>query len=181
MIKMISTVKIILLSAVLTSCSSLKSQYYVGEKMPISEEELSKESVWKFGDDVFHVQQVDTNTLIASTIEWDKENQKHTVSTRQLVLSELGDVIFLNIKEDNLYTILRLVGGDDGSLVLLTVDSDKVEKDIAEGNIKAEKIDHDIITNCSKKELDQYVLENIQTLFSLDSACVGKLISGEME
>lgn len=163
------------------SCSSLKSPYYVGEQQPIEDKDLNTDSVWQLGDAVYFVRVVDSNTVVASYVEWDKETQKHTLSTCQLVLSKLGDTLFLNAKDDGLYTILRMIPSIDGSMVLLTVDSDKVEADIAEGKIKAHKDGSDIITDCSKEELDQYVKDNLQTLFDLDSSSVAKLISGKVE
>ena len=165
-----------------SSCSSLKSPYYVGEKQPIKDKELSTESVWQAGDAVYFVRMIDTNTVIASTVEWDKATQKHTLSTGQLVLSKLGDTFFLNVKNDDLYTILRMIPSADNSWILLTIDSGKVEADIAEGKIKAHKDGNSsIITDCSKEELDQYVKDNLQTLFDLNISSVAKLISGKMD
>ena len=178
MIRSIFTASIILLSTMLSSCSSLKSQYYVGEKQPITEEDLKEESIWKIGEDVFNVRVVDTNTVIASSMKWDERTNKHIVSSSQLVLSELGHTKFLNVKDDDLYTILRLVGGSDGdSFAFLTVDAHKVERDIAEGKVKAHKEGSDIIMDGSKEELDAYIQENINTLFSVEGAGIAHLIS----
>ena len=172
---------ILTLSLLCTSCTSMKCKHYVGEREHVSEKELSKKSVWQWGDGVLYVQVVNTNSLIVSSVEWDEENSKHTIDSRQMVLSKLDDVMFLNIQEDGLYTILRILPADEDSIVLLTVDDDKLEEDIEKGRIKGETKKGDIILDCSKKELDAYIKDNIQTLFSLDGAGVARLISGEMD
>jgi hypothetical protein len=175
----LSLVSLLALCFLSSSCSSLKSPYYIGEKQPM--EGLSTDSVWQTGNAVSFVRVVDSNTVVASWVKWDKNSQKHTLSTSPLVLSKLGDTLFLNVKEDDLYTILRIIPAPDGSMVLLTVDSDKVKADIAAKKIKAHTENSDIITDCSKEELDQYVKDNLPTLFDLNSSGVARLISGKLE
>jgi len=177
-LSLVSLLAICFLSA---SCASLKSPYFVGEQQPIEDKDLNTDSVWQIADTKYFVRVVDSNTVVASSVEWDKDSQKHTLSTSPLVLTKLGDTLFLNVKKDGLYTILRMIPSADGSMVLLTIDSDKIKSEIAEGKIKAHKDGSDIITDCSKEELDQYVKDNLPTLFDLNNSSVAKLISGKME
>lgn len=176
LLSLVSLLAICLLSA---SCSSLKSSYYVGEQQPISNIDLTTNSVWQIEDVVYFVRVIDPNTVVTSSVKWDQDALKHTLSTYPLVLSKLGDTLFLNVKRDDLYTILRMIPSVDDSFVLLTIDSDKMEADIAAGKIKARKEGSDIITDCSKEELDQYVKDNLATLFDLNVSSVAKLISGK--
>ncbi|MDA3798393.1 MAG: hypothetical protein PF692_04855 [Kiritimatiellae bacterium] len=172
---------ITLLALVSVSCTSFKSKNYVGKRQFISESELTKDSIWQVGDNVFCVRIVDTNTLAASSMKWDEKSKQHALSKYELVLSTLGEYAFLNVKDGEQYTILRLIGASGDSFVLMTVDPEKVEADIAAGRIKAHKDNSDFIADCSKEELDKYVLDNIKTLFSVDGVTVVKLISGQIK
>ena len=169
------------LSVVAISCTSLKSRHIVGETIPMTEEEISTETVWKFGDDVYRLRLVDANHLVAATMEWDENKGMYTVRSYPVVPSKLGDHMFLNVKEGAYYIILRLVASGDDTVVLLTADEDKLEKDIAEGTLKARKENHEFIMDGSKEVLDQYIGANIDTLFSLEAAGVAQLILGEMK
>lgn len=163
------------------ACTSMKSKHFVGQKQILTEKELSQESVWKMGNDVFFVRRLNDNTLIVSLMDWDKKTQAYSVASYPLVVSKLGEYTFLNIKDGDLYTILRLVGGESDAVVLLSVDKDKLETDIEAGKIKAHKDDHAFICSGSKVDLDHYIQTNINTLFSLEAVGIATLISGELE
>jgi hypothetical protein len=163
------------------ACTSMKSKHFVGQQQMLTEQELSQESVWTMGNDVFFVRRINDTTLIASSMDWDKKTQTYSVVSYPLVVSKLGAYTFLNIKDGDLYTILRLVGGESDAVVLLSVDKDKIETDIAAGKIKAQKEDRAFILSGSKAELDHYIETNINTLFSLEAVGIAKLISGELK
>jgi hypothetical protein len=133
------------------------------------------------GNDVFFVRRLDNSTLIVSSMGWDKKTQAYSVASYPLVVSKLGEYTFLNIKDGDLYTILRLVGAEGGAVVLLSVDSDKIERDMEAGLIKAQRDDHAFIFRGSKAELDHYIQTNIDTLFSLEAVGIAELISGELK
>ena len=88
---------------------------------------------------------------------------------------------FLNAKDGDLYTILRLIPAIDESAAILTIDTDKLDKDIAAGTLKAKKGDREYVVEGSKEELDAYVRANLPTLFSTDMAGTIRLISGKKD
>ena len=165
----------------LLSCTSMKSHHIVGLEQVLTEKDLSQESVWKMGRDVFFVRRMADNTLIAASMDWHKNTQTYSVVSYPLVVSKLGEYTFLNIKEGDLFTILRLVGAEGGAVVLLSVDSDKIETDREAGLIKAHRDDHAFIISGSKAEFDRYIETNIDTLFSLEAVGIVELISGELK
>jgi len=165
----------------LLSCTSMKSHHIVGQKQVLAEKDLSQESVWKMGHDVFFVRRMDDNSLIAAAMDWHKNTQTYSVASYPLVVSKLGAYTFLNIKDGDLFTILRLVGTEGDALVLLSVDSNKIEADMEAGLIKAHRDDHAFILSGSKAELDRYIETNITTLFSLEAVGIVDLISGELK
>ena len=46
---------LILAGLFIASCAKLKSNYYVGEKEKISTNDLKKETIWQYEDDVFKI------------------------------------------------------------------------------------------------------------------------------
>ena len=168
--KLFYTIGLLAACVGLSSCSALKSQYYVGEQEAISENDLGNETVWMQGEVVYFVKRVDSNTVVAATMEWDKKKNDYAVRSFPLVLSKLGDHIFLNAKDGELYTILRVAVADDESLLLFTVNPDKMKRDITDGKVKAHEEGGNIIMDCSKEEQDEYILKNIDTMFYMDSA-----------
>jgi hypothetical protein len=183
MMKSLTLIGAALTIAVLTpSCARFRSDHYVGERQPISSNTVTENSVWQLGDEVYHVRVVDSNTLVAASAKWDSTSRTHTLTSYPLVCSTLGGHNFLNVWDENHYTILRMIAsGSESEVVLLTIDADKVNKDIAEGKLKARRDGHDFLASCSKEELDRYVLENLPSLFSLDGAGVARLLSGKLK
>jgi len=163
------------------SCTRFKARHYAGEKVFLTEAEISEETIWEVGDQVYFVRLVEGGILAAATLEWDAKKNAYAMQTYELVSSKLGDHTFLNVKDGDYYTILRVVGAGDDTLVLLTVDKDKLEKDMAEGNLQARKEDTDIVMDGSKEALDRYIETHMDTLFSLDAAAVARLISGALK
>jgi hypothetical protein len=159
----------------------MKSHHIVGLKQVLTEKDLSQESVWKMGNDIFFVRRMDDNTLMAAAMDWHKHTQTYSVVSYPLVVSKLGEYTFLNIKDGDLFTILRLVGTKDDAFVLLSVDSDKIETDMEAGRIKAHRDDQAFIFSGSKAELDRYIEANINTLFSLEMVGVVELLSGDLK
>ncbi len=163
------------------SCTRFKARHYAGEKVFLTEAEISEETVWEVGDQVYFVRLVEGGMLTAATLEWDQKKNAYAMRTHEIVSSKLGDHTFLNVKEGGYYTILRVVGAGDDTLVLLTVDKDKLEKDMAEGSLQARKDDTDIVMDGPKEALDRYIESHMDTLFSLEAAAVARLISGELK
>ena len=163
------------------SCTSMKSRHIVGLKQVLTETDLSQESVWKMGNDVFFVRRMDDNTLLAAAMDWHKPTQAYSIVSYPLVVSKLGEYTFLNIKDGDLFTILRLVGAEGDKVVLLSVDGAKIETDMEAGRIKAHRDDQAFIFGGSKAELDRYIETNIHTLFSLEMVGVVELLSGDLK
>jgi len=178
--KLLYTSCVIAVTLLCTSCASLKCKHFPGIREPLTENKLSDESVWKYGDEIYHVKVISTNNVVASSVKWDDAAGKHKLESFEVVPSKLEETIFLNILKDGLYTILRVMPAGGKSMVLLTIDADKVEKDIEAGKIKGSKKGGEYILDCSKKELDEYIQSNLSTLFSLDAAGILELIEGKM-
>ena len=172
---------VIALCVLCTSCSSLKCKHFPGKQEMITEKKLSDDSVWKFGEMVYHVKVAECNRVVASWVEWDDKAEKHKMDSFPVVVSKLDDTMFLNLKVDQFYTILRAIPSGDDSIILLTIDDDKLEADIEKGIIKGTKKDGDYILDCTKQDLENYIKANLNTLFSLEAAGILKLIEGKMK
>lgn len=165
----------------LASCSELRSQYYVGELVPIEEAELGEESIWQLGCEVYYVRCIDTNHGVAATLEWDNGKDEYTVISYPLIISELGDHVFLNVKKDDYYTILRVAGSCGNSAMLFTVDEEVMKKAIADGSVKAHASNGHIILDGTKEEQDEYIANNIHTVFAMDCGRIARLLSEKEE
>jgi hypothetical protein len=160
----------ILAGGLLASCTTLKSEHYVGTKETIPVQEIKKETIWQYEDAVYYVRVLDSLNAIASTLEWDENNKRYQVQTFEVVVTSLGDDKFLNIKgEDRLYTILRMAGAMDGTIVFFTVNEEQINEDIRRGIVKATKKNSEFILEMRKAELDQYIAKNIDHLFNVRS------------
>jgi len=179
--KILHTSCAIALCMLCTSCASLRCKHFPGTREPLTEKELSHASVWKYGDEIYHVKVVSSNQVVACSVKWDDETARHALESFEVVPSKLEETIFLNILKDGLYTILRVMPAGEKSMVLMTIDRDKVEKDIAEGKIKGARKGGEYTLDCSQQELDDYIRANLTTLFSLDAAGVLELIKGELK
>jgi hypothetical protein len=111
---------------------------------------------------------------MASSLRWDNNSNRFTQVDSEIVISELAEQKFLNVKEGNLFTILRLVGTIDGQFVIFEPSRGKLEKDITAGLIKVkDNSDRRVFElDMSKKKLDAYVEKNLLELFELDSLSV---------
>jgi hypothetical protein len=187
MIKQLFFITTLLVTIILSSaCSTLRSKNYVGKKENIFEKKnIGKDMVWVLNVDekpTYHVHIVNSNSLVATVVEWDKKTKKHTMKSMNMLVTSLNDYLFLQYKEGEYYTILRLLPSDEESAVLLTINSKKIKKDIEEGKVKIKKTDSDTYTfEGSKKELDDYILKNISTLFYYNGAAICRSISGKLE
>ena len=171
---------LLILSTACVSCSILKSPHYVGEQEAIREEDLASETVWMQGDDVYFVKRVDSNTVVAATLDWDAKANNFRIRSYPIILSSLGEYSFLNVKEDENYSIFRVIGTDDEeTLLLFTIDGDKLEQDIADGKIKARASGDDIVMECTKEEQDAYMRANVDLMFDMNSAFLARKISRE--
>jgi hypothetical protein len=181
--RIVQWIGLLIIGAVCTSCSTLKSPHFVGAKEPFGEKDLASETVWTQGDDVYFLKRLDSNTLVAATMEWDAKKNDFAVRSFPIIVTKLGDHLFLNVKEDDLYSIFRVATAcdDEPSLLLFTIDPDKLRKDVAEGKIQAREEGDDIILECTKEEQDAYILENINTVFHMDGASIVRQISKQKE
>ena len=173
---------LMVVAASCTACSTLKAPHIAGEQEPVVKEDLGSETVWMQGEDVYFVKRVDSNTLVAATMEWDGKNNDYTVRSFPIIVSKLGDHLFLNVKQDDLYSIFRVATAcedEEKAFMLFTVNPDRLKKDMAEGHIQAREEDDDIILECTKEEQDAYILENINTVFHMDGGSIARQISGE--
>lgn len=160
----------------LASCNGLKSQHYPGDILIIDEKDLATESIWIWGNDAYYVRRTPTNTLTATSLNWDKNKGEYTASTTLLVLTKLDGHNFLSIKGGERYTIFRAEVSGDDSVVLFSVDMDKAEQDIAAGKVNAHRDDKSIIMEGTKEELNAYIIINSNALFSIDTASIARLI-----
>ena len=168
-----------------SSCSSLISKNYVGEKVSFSDENrIDEDTVWVFDKTTYYVHVVNSNSLVAASVEWDEKAKKHIIKSNDVFITKLKDYFFIQIKEkdEEYYTILRFLPSNGREFVLLTIDSKKIKKDIEAGKVKVKKTSYDTYTfEGSKKELDEYILKNINSVFDYNSPGVIRLISGELK
>jgi hypothetical protein len=178
-------VGLLIIGAACISCSTLKSPHYVGERQPAAEKDLADITVWKQGEDVYFVKRVDSNTLVAATLEWDSTVNDFSVRSFPFIVSKLDDHIFLNVKDGELYSIFRVAGACDdnepSTFLLFTIDDDIIKQDMADGTIRARNEGDDVIMECTKEDQDAYILENINTMIHMDGACIVRQIAEQKE
>ena len=184
--QILKTVCMLMVGAVLTSCSVLKSEYYAGEIETVSEEDLSDESIWMCNDAAYYVRRTGSNTFTAATLNWNEEENEYKAESFALFLSKLDDNLFLNIEgEDGLYTIFRtaLAGCSESSmsLVLFSVDKEAMKKAIDAGSIEGHMDGNDVVLNCSKAEQDEYIRNNIRTMFGMDPMLSARMLLQKKE
>jgi len=177
-----------IISLSLSSCSTMKSEHYVGEKIPV-QEDFAEESIWQFEDTVFYVRTLgsgESATITASSLLWNKSEKKYKVKTAQVIITKLetGDTdesYFLNLKDEKegLYTILHLVPStNERDMVFFTIDTGTMRDHITEGKIKAVEQKDAFILKCSKEELDNYIRENLTEIFDFGGAGILKSLKG---
>lgn len=164
----------------LSSCSVLKSAYYAGKIEPVSEEVLAEESIWLCNNEAYYLRRDESNSFIAATLEWDTKGGTYVVKSFPVVWTSLDDHTFLNIKEGALYTILRaaVLGNDTSSegLALFTVDKNRMQQAIESGSVKARIDGHHVILEGSKQEQDEYIKNNLRSVFSMDPTTTARLL-----
>jgi len=153
----------------ISSCSQMRSKYYVGEKEKIPTGEVKKETIWQYEDDVYYVRVLDSLNVLASSLEWNGSVKEYRVKNYDVVFSKLKGYSFLNIKlgEDGLYTIFRMVMSEDGIIAFFIVNEERLKKDMEQGIIKATEKDSEFVMELNKNDLDNYVSENINELFKI--------------
>ena len=180
--KTISIFNALLLSLFLTSCSSLQSSFIVGERITFLEDEVGNETVWKIENKIFHVRIVGTNSLVASVVEWDSEKKTHDLKTEEIIISQLNDHMFLNVKIDDLYNIHYMVPADNKRVILFyNIDGDELKKHISKGVIETEKDSGIYQLEGTKEEIDKFIIKNHRLIFDPSNVTVGHLISGELK
>lgn len=162
----------------IASCSGLNSKYYVGEKSAISEEYFTQESVWMYGDDTFYVRRTEPCTYVVARLEWKEDTGAYKVDSHVVVPTKLGDHWFLNIKGTDCYKIFRIVPSGENNMVLFRADREKLVQDIADGILCAHTNKHnEVFLDGTKEEQDAYILKNIDSIFSMESASGAQRIS----
>ncbi len=173
----------------LVSCSTLQSEYYVGELSPWKdrgeETPTEKQSIWQSGETVFfvHAEPDETKPMLASTMIWNGETQQYEIKSSELIMGKLDDAVFLNVREagDGLYTILRIAPTtEDGVFVFFTVNTETIKDLAAAAGIPLEESGNNYVLkpNGGKAELDKFVGEHMNDLFSYSGAGTIKWISG---
>lgn len=160
----------------LMSCSELRSPHYVGEIVDIPKGDLGDESIWIVDEDTYTIRRTGSNTFVAATMVWNGKTDSYQAVTSPIVLSELDKHLFLQLKDGDEYIILRAACSLDESIVLFTINEGAIAEDIAAGHIAARKDKDNIIMECSKDEQDEYIQNNIDRIFSYDSARVARKI-----
>ena len=164
----------ILFCLLLTSCNFLKSEHYPGKPIDIEEKDIGKEMVWKMNkDNIYHTVILDKQLITVGNLEWDKEQQIFLAVNQDIILSKLGDSCFINIVDnDGMYRILKFSMSSDSTLVVYTVDKNKIENFIDSGKIHASVVDNNIILDLSKIELDAFINEYGNEIFNYDNPIV---------
>lgn len=167
------------ISGVLVSCSELRSPHYVGEVVEIMEEDLGRESAWVMDEELYWIRRTGSNSFVAATMEWNRKTETYEARTAPILLTQLDDHLYLQLKEDDEYIILRAACSQDESLILFTIKKDIIEKDVQEGKIRARISGNKITLECSKEEQDEYIRDNVERIFSYDCARVARKVYEE--
>ena len=154
----------------MASCHVMKSKHFPGKMVMVKDKDIGKEMSLHFEKKTFSVKFVDKDSAVIAYLQWNKEKKNYDVISRNMVISEIGETHFLNVKVDkDNYAILRYAASDNKEkFVLYTIDKDKVEKDIAAGLIEAKIVGHDVIFDMTKDKFDRYITENLNTLFDFE-------------
>lgn len=113
-----------------------------------------------------------------STLVWDEKENAFKKVDSEVVVSQLDDDFFLNVKEDGVYTIVRMTSTLDGEfIVIFEANGEKLKADAEAGVVKlkerGEGEDSSVFNlDITKRELDEYVADNIDELFSKSSVGV---------
>lgn len=160
----------------LSSCYTLQSKYIVGERTPIENKKIDTEDRWQCDDKEFFTRVIGPETLIMSTLGWDKEKKEYRAKNAQIVLTKLHETNFINLKgnKEDLYTIFRMETSGNGSPVLYTIKNETMEEHIKEDKVKAVKKDGRYILEITKEEMDSYISENINSLFDYGNPIIIK-------
>ena len=162
----------------LSSCYTLQSKHVVGEKNIIEYKKIDAENRWQYKDEDFFTRVIGPGTLVGSSLRWDESKKEYKASNGQIVLTQLDETNFLNIKGDkeDLYTIYRMDYSGDGSIVVYTIKEETMDRHIKEGKVKATKTknNNSYILELTKEEIDIYIQENINNLFDYGNPIIIK-------
>ena len=169
----------ILTSLLLTACSTLQSPFYIGERVPFEADDVGNETVWKVNDDLYHVRIVNTNLIVAASLKWDEPTGSFQKKTQEVVVSKLNETLFVNLRKNDLYTVLRATPSDE-FIVFYTAEDAEIKKHLGTRCIESAEGDDTYVLQGTKKEIDAFVTEHLHVLFSQDAILIGELISGEL-
>lgn len=178
MIRVIITAQITLLSLLMTSCSSLQSPHYIGDKVEFQDSDIGKETAWRVDKDIYHVKITGSDKVVASLTRWNKESEEYIAETNEFILSKLEDHFFLNIKDEDFYTVLHISVSDD-MIAFYDLDSDEISKHLESGKIEAEG-KYTFLLKGSKAEIDKFLINHVKVLYDRGTFLPGELVSGDM-
>ena len=158
----------------IASCTQLKSVHFVGTKLPAFEEYKRDVSIWKNDSNVFYVMPINDYEASVATLEWDKDLSQFKQQEYQIIISEIGDHRFLNVRSGGLFTIVRMAGAIDNQLVIFEASETNLKQDIKGGLLKIKQNSNKNVfqLDMSKQELDSYVEANIASLFEHSSVAI---------
>jgi hypothetical protein len=159
----------------LTACDTLKSEYYPGTQLIVSDSDIGDESIWTFNEEVYYVHRIGSNDFVAATLNWNKEKQTYERECFPIIASLLTkDHHFLSAKgEDGLYSILRAnpaADMHDGSWVIQWIDADVLKSHAEAGKIEIDADGRKYTLKGSKVEQDKYLLEGVRD--GIDKPCL---------
>lgn len=163
-----------LLLLALAGCDGMESAHHVGVEEPLFKDHMRSDSIWRYDNEIFHVKARDDSSAVAAALAWDDKEERFRLHEKEILVTRLGDQLFLNVKEGEYYRIFRLGYTQDGSgapaFVVYRADTKKLKRDARAGRIKTMKSDskHVVRLDISKKKLDAYVERNMSTLFEYD-------------
>jgi hypothetical protein len=179
--KTVLTIVLIVLSSFITACTQLQSPYIIGEMIDCTNEDVDTETIWKVGETHYNIRVVSTNELIGTTFEWSRENKAYVPKTYDLVISELKDHLFLNIKGEDHYSVFYMAVACGGEyMVIYSLDEEEIKKHIPDGKVEYNKDDDVLLLKGSKEEIDIFILENIRDIFRHESPLIAELVTGEL-
>ena len=179
-IKKLGLICSLICTVFLSACSSIHSPFVIGQAVEFSDDEIGNETVWKIDDEIYHVRVVGSNAVAVGEVKWDQTNRTHTVETTEIILSELDGYRFLNVKEDNSFLICYMAVSGERNVVFYPV-NENIKKHLSSGNIERVEKEGAYLLKGSKKEIDEFVRSNLNSLFDTNSPLVAELVCGEIK
>jgi hypothetical protein len=169
---------------VLHSCTELKSPHYVGviqEPMELAEN-LERESIWVFNEEVYYIRITDSTNIIFSRVNWNQSKNDYVVNSLPMLITRLGNNYFMNIKNesDSLYSIYRISGiiPEEGSIAFLSMNKDSLDNLITTTGISVTKSESSYTLDMPKDDLDRFMQNHVNRIFPFANVGIIKNIAG---